>query len=78
MSNEIEIHKGVTTEKISAIFRNILKRSNNCRKARDMAKDPMKALMLAGKTKAYVEVLCLIHDRYPHHLEAGLWTGRKE
>jgi hypothetical protein len=65
------------TEKFSAIYRWVDHQLKSCKGARDAAKDPVKKAMLGGKCKAYVDILCIMHDRYPHNLEPGLWKGKQ-
>lgn len=78
---ETETRKGPTTEKISAIYRRIKKSHESGVKQRDEFQNNnnrQQAIMMAGKVKAYAEIMCLIHGKYPEHLEAGLWeTGVK-
>ncbi len=64
-----------TTEKISALYRRLEHSLTTARHARDSVSSLMQRAMLAGKVKAYTEALCLIHDKYPEHLEPGLWKG---
>jgi len=68
--------KGVTSEKISAIFRRIERQRDSAAKARNNEKSKTpKYFMLAGKVRAHTQDLCLIHDMYPQNLEPGLWKG---
>ena len=50
--------------KIESLYAQIEKRLTTAREARNNAKTEQQRLMLAGKVKAYTDILCLINDRY--------------
>ena len=53
-----------TQEAVGSIYSRVLKQQQSATEARNKATNEQRRLMLAGKVKAYTDVLCLLKDRY--------------
>lgn len=53
-----------TQEAIGSVYSRVAKRRTSARAARNASTNEQRRLMLAGKVKAYTDILCLLKDRY--------------